>query len=133
MSAGRSGTTQKKTGPGKAPGRWMMIVAAVAVAAAIAALVLLFLQMRGGTSYSTQDQDTRQPPQFPHMQLQSQYAGPLQGTVIQRWRDPIDGTVCYIYLPMVVHHTPAPSGYVEYGSSDIGSISCMPGPAQAQQ
>ena len=47
--------------------------------------------------------------------------------MIQRWRDPIDGTICYIYLPMVVHHTPAPSGYVEYGSSAIGSISCMPG------
>jgi len=111
----------------------LIAISAIAIAAAIAAFVLLFIQMRGGSSYSSTQEDQRQPPQFPHMQLQSQYAGPLAGTVIQRWRDPVDGTVCYIYLPMVVHHTPAPSGYVEYGSSSIGSISCMPGPAQAQQ
>jgi hypothetical protein len=67
-------------------------------------------------------------PQFPHMELQAQYAGPLQDTIIQRWRDPIDGTVCYLYLPILVHHSPpTPSGFVEYGGNGVGSISCLPG------
>lgn len=67
-------------------------------------------------------------PQFPHMELQAQYAGPLQDTIVQRWRDPIDGTICYLYLPILVHHSPpTPSGFVEYGSNGVGSISCMPG------
>jgi len=70
-----------------------------------------------------------QPPsaweQLPHMQLERQFAGPLQDTVIQRWRDPVDGTVCYIYLPITAPHTPpTASGYVQYGASTIGSISC---------
>ena len=102
----------------------MIAVTVIAVCASLAALVLLYLQMRGGMSNTSGD-DQRHPPQFPRMQLQSQYAGPIEGTVIQRWRDPIDGTICYISLPMVVHHEPAPSGYVEYGSQAIGSISCM--------
>lgn len=63
------------------------------------------------------------------MELQGQYAGPLRDTIIQRWRDPRDGTVCYIYLPITVSHTPPPeTGYVKYGPNAIGSISCMPGP-----
>ena len=67
-------------------------------------------------------------PQFPHMELQAQYAGPLQDTIIQRWRDPIDGTVCYLYLPILVHHSPpTPSGFVEYGANGVGSISCLSG------
>ena len=69
-------------------------------------------------------------PQFPRMELQAQYAGPLQDTIIQRWRDPIDGTVCYLYLPILVHHSPpTPTGFVEYGSNTVGSISCMAGNA----
>src|SRR4051812_5680719 len=44
---------------------------------------------------------------LPRMQLERQFAGPLQDTVVQRWRDPLDGTVCYIYLPIFVAHTPA--------------------------
>jgi len=67
-----------------------------------------------------------QHPVFPRMQLQAQYAGPLQDTIIQRWRDPVDGTICYLYLPIAVHHTPASNetGFVEYGSNSVGSISC---------
>jgi hypothetical protein len=70
-----------------------------------------------------------QPPsawdQLPRMQLERQFAGPLQDTVIQRWRDPVDGTVCYIYLPITAPHTPpTASGYVQYGANTIGSISC---------
>jgi hypothetical protein len=63
---------------------------------------------------------------LPRMQLERQFAGPLQDTVIQRWRDPVDGTVCYIYLPITVQHSaPTPSGYVEYGPNGTGSISCF--------
>jgi hypothetical protein len=114
----------------KTSGKWLIAVTILAVSVAAAALVLLYVQLRSGGLASATPQDQGHPPQFPHMELQSQYAGPLEGTVIQRWRDPIDGTICYIYLPMVVHHTPAPSGYVEYKSSSIGSISCMPGQAK---
>ncbi|WP_022723191.1 hypothetical protein [Rhodopseudomonas sp. B29] len=70
---------------------------------------------------------------LPRMQLERQFAGPLQDTVVQRWRDPTDGTVCYMYLPISAPHSPpANSGYVQYGSATIGSISCIPGtPAPA--
>lgn len=60
------------------------------------------------------------------MQLESQYPGPLQDTTIQRWRDPVDGTVCYIYLPIAVAHSPGPNGLVQYGAAHIGTISCFP-------
>lgn len=62
------------------------------------------------------------------MQLERQYGGPLRDTLIQRWRDPADGTICYIYLPISVAHSNVNSaGFVEYGSSGIGSITCHPG------
>jgi hypothetical protein len=61
-----------------------------------------------------------------HVELEGQYPGPLQDTVIQRWRDPVDGTVCYIYLPIAVAHSAGPQGLVQYGSANIGSISCLP-------
>lgn len=62
------------------------------------------------------------------MQLQAQYAGPLKDTVIQRWRDPVDGTICYVYLPILVQHSPSTAtGLVQYGANGIGSISCLPG------
>ena len=66
-------------------------------------------------------------PKLPRMQLERQFAGPLQDTVIQRWRDPIDGVVCYIYLPITAAHTPpTPTGFVQYGANTIGSLSCLP-------
>jgi len=37
----------------------------------------------------------RRASKLPRMQLERQFAGPLQDTVIQRWRDPVDGTICY--------------------------------------
>lgn len=65
---------------------------------------------------------------LPHMQLQRQFAGPLQDTVIQRWRDPVDGTICYLYLPITAAHSaPTANGYVQYGANTIGSLSCLPG------
>ena len=64
---------------------------------------------------------------LPRMKLERQFAGPLQDTVIQRWRDTVDGVVCYIYLPITAAHTPpTPSGFVQYGANSIGSLSCLP-------
>ncbi|WP_170181731.1 hypothetical protein [Phreatobacter stygius] len=68
--------------------------------------------------------------QMPRMQLERQFAGPLRDTVIQRWRDPADGSICYIYLPITAAHSPpVGGGFVQYGSNTIGTISCTPGPA----
>ncbi|HXC56126.1 MAG TPA: hypothetical protein VNU97_12585 [Rhizomicrobium sp.] len=73
--------------------------------------------------------DTPPPPHaaLPRMQVQAQYGGPLQDTLIQRLRDPLDGTICYVYLPIAVHHTPPSheTGYVEYGANTVGAISCF--------
>ena len=67
---------------------------------------------------------------LPRMQLEGQFAGPLQDTIIQRWRDPANGTVCYLYLPITAQHSsPTGSGYVQYGPNIIGTISCIPGEA----
>ncbi|HLG80769.1 MAG TPA: hypothetical protein VKY22_07120 [Bradyrhizobium sp.] len=63
---------------------------------------------------------------LPRMQLERQFAGPLQDTLIQRWRDPADGTACYIYLPITAAHSPpVQGGFVQYGANVIGSISCF--------
>jgi len=63
------------------------------------------------------------------MQLERQFAGPLQDTIVQRWRDPVDGSICYIYLPITAPHSPpTANGFVQYGASVIGSLSCLPGP-----
>lgn len=74
-------------------------------------------------------------PALPRMQVIAQFGGPLQDTLIQRLRDPIDGTTCYVYLPIAVHHTPpdADTGYVEYGANTVGSISCFAAPVRASQ
>jgi hypothetical protein len=74
-----------------------------------------------------------QPPnewaKLPRMQLDRQFAGPLQDTIVQRWRDPADGTICYIYLPVTAAHSPpTANGYVQYGANTIGSISCFATP-----
>jgi hypothetical protein len=64
---------------------------------------------------------------LPKMIIERQLAGPLQDTVIQRLRDPVDGTICYLYLPISAPHTPATaSGFVQYGPNAIGSINCQP-------
>ena len=60
------------------------------------------------------------------MHLDRQFAGPLQDTIVQRGNDPQDGTICHIYLPISAPHTPpTQSGFVHYGATTIGSISCM--------
>ena len=64
---------------------------------------------------------------LPKMTLERQFAGPLQDTVIQRLRDPVDGTICYLYLPISAPHSPTTaSGFVQYGPNAIGSIDCLP-------
>lgn len=70
---------------------------------------------------------------MPRMQLERQFAGPLKDTIIQRWRDPADGMICYIYLPITAQHSaPTPEGFVQYGANNIGSLSCLaPGAALA--
>ncbi|MBS0469719.1 MAG: hypothetical protein JSR60_01520 [Proteobacteria bacterium] len=86
------------------------------------------------TAGSTDAADAAAPPAkpkpvFPHMKLEAIYGGPLEDTVIQRWRDPIDGRVCYIYLPVRVKRQPVvDSNLVDYGNNTIGSISCTAGP-----
>jgi hypothetical protein len=69
---------------------------------------------------------------LPKMILERQFAGPLQDTVIQRLRDPVDGTICYLYLPISAPHSPTTAtGFVQYGPNTIGSINCVPGPTVA--
>lgn len=64
---------------------------------------------------------------LPKMVIERQFAGPLQDTVIQRLRDPVDGTICYLYLPISAPHSPTTaSGFVQYGPNTIGSINCQP-------
>src|SRR3954449_9529932 len=66
---------------------------------------------------------------IPTMQLEGLYRGPLRDTVVQRWRDPIDGTICYLFIPINAPHSPPnETGYVQYGPNTIGSVSCV-GPA----
>ena len=61
-----------------------------------------------------------------HWEMQAQFEGPLKDTVVQRWRDPATGVLCYIYLPVIVQHSaPLQNGMVHYGSSDTGTISCV--------
>ena len=48
--------------------------------------------------------------QMSRMQLERQFAGPLRDTIMQRWRDPVDGTVCYVYLPITAQHLPPQPG-----------------------
>ncbi|MCA1457130.1 hypothetical protein I6F35_28645 [Bradyrhizobium sp. BRP22] len=63
---------------------------------------------------------------LPRMVLERQFAGPLQDTVIQRLRDPVDGTICYLYLPISAPHSPTTAtGFVQYGPNIIGSINCL--------
>jgi|GEM_PF-2354509 len=81
-----------------------------------------------------QQQAASQWAKLPRMQLERQFAGPLQDTIVQRWRDPVDGVVCYIYLPITAAHSaPTASGYVEYGANTIGSISCLPPQPEAKR
>jgi hypothetical protein len=64
---------------------------------------------------------------LPLMNLEQVYRGPLRDTVIQRWRDPMNSIICYIYLPISAPLAASQPGsaFVQYGPNTIGSISCM--------
>jgi hypothetical protein len=69
---------------------------------------------------------------LPLMKLEAFYRGPMMDTVIQRWRDPVDGSICYLYMPISAEHAQTPnSPYVQYGPNQIGSISCFAQPLAA--
>lgn len=71
---------------------------------------------------------------MPKMKLEAVFGGPLRDTIVQRYRDPVDGTVCYLYLPINAPTSAVqPSGFVQYGASTIGSISCFAGAVPAPQ
>jgi hypothetical protein len=64
---------------------------------------------------------------FPMMILEQVFRGPLRDTVIQRWRDPVNSIICYMYLPIsapLVASQPG-SNFVQYGPNIIGNISCV--------
>jgi hypothetical protein len=110
--------------------RWLPWLLAAAVLIVLALVLSGTLNLRGlvGGDYVADSArlagaDRSQPLR---MHLEAQYAGPLQDTTIQRWRDPVDGTICYIYLPIAVAHAPGPAGYVQYGAANIGSMTCFP-------
>jgi hypothetical protein len=66
---------------------------------------------------------------LPSMQIEAYYRAPLADTMIQRLRDPIDGSVCFLYVPIEAQHSRrGASGYISYGSNSIGSLSCFPNP-----
>jgi hypothetical protein len=120
------------------PERRRLVIAGVIAVIVIAGAIALALSgafnhgpsAPGGTQLAANGQapaQAQQAPQIGHMQLQAQYMGPLRDTVIQRWRDPADGTTCYIYLPVIVQHAPGPNNLVTYGGNNIGNISCLPG------
>jgi hypothetical protein len=116
-----------------------LLIAGVIVVIVIAGAIALALSgafnhgpaAPAGTQVAANGQAPAQPqqaaPQIGRMQLQAQYMGPLRDTVIQRWRDPLDGNVCYIYLPVIVQHGAGPNNLVQYGANTIGSISCLAG------
>lgn len=99
---------------------------------------LLVVPLFLGTATAPQAQHTpvqQQGPRWdslPLMKLEAFYRGPLMDTVIQRWRDPVDGSICYLYMPISAEHAQTPnSPYVQYGANQIGSISCFAQPAAA--
>lgn len=59
------------------------------------------------------------------------FRGPLRDTLVQRLRDPVDGSTCFIYLPMSAA-VAAQGQFLVYGPNAIGSISCF-GPAHVIQ
>lgn len=125
-----------------ARGRNVALVGAICIVAVAAAAYFIWLGPRGPAQAESAaqidiaaDKDAKSTrPHFPFMRLEAQYAGPFRDTIIQRWRDPIDGRVCYLYLPVRVKHAPIKdkNEIVDYGRNNIGSISCS-GPVMVRQ
>jgi hypothetical protein len=106
------------------------IVAGALLLALVVVLAIVALRPGGDESYESRAVRfaAEHGAQALKMKFDAQSPGPLRDTVIQRWHDPVDGTVCYIYLPVAVPHSAGPPGLVQYGQAAIGSISCLPGP-----
>lgn len=101
---------------------------AVAVLVAAACPGVAQAQQQPAQAPPQQFQQSAEWAKLPKMILERQFAGPLQDTVIQRLRDPVDGTICYIYLPISAPHSPTTAtGFVQYGPNTIGSINCVAG------
>ena len=66
-------------------------------------------------------------PAIPTMKLEARFQGPFPDTMIQRWRDPQTGVLCYLFLPIRVEQIPIPSGGIAYGPNTLGSLSCVSG------
>jgi hypothetical protein len=95
---------------------------------AVACPLIALAQQQPSQPAPQQVQPSAEWSKLPRMQIERQFAGPLQDTVIQRLRDPVDGTICYLYLPISAPHSPVTStGFVQYGPNAIGSINCVPG------
>ena len=104
----------------------------------VAAGIALTLLSVAGVAQAPKAQQPQQPAQrepqepvtwdrMPRLQLEANYAGPMKDTTILRWRDPGLNVVCYLYVPFTAQHSPpTATGYVQYGSNIIGSISCVP-------
>jgi hypothetical protein len=108
----------------------LWIVAGLIALAAIGAGIYAFLHQDAFTAHqasvASPPAAEGDPTQIGHMILKAQFSGPLKDTVVQRWEDPATGNTCYIYLPVVVQHSPpTPTGFVQYGANGIGSISCL--------
>jgi hypothetical protein len=105
-----------------------LIGAVVALAIiAVAAGVYFYISKSGQAGQQVASANNVPPTTLQNMMLQAQFKGPLKDTVIQRWSDPDNGLTCYIYLPVIVQHSqPTATGFVQYGSNGIGSISCLP-------
>ena len=121
-------TVESAAAPVSSKWRTIALVAGVAVIAGLGGMFLAG-RMQSAPSAEAPAAPKPVPPQhaaLPRMQVQAVYGGPLQDTVIQRLRDPVDGTICYVYSAIAVHHTPPSNetGYVEYNANSVGSISC---------
>jgi len=104
---------------------WGAVLVVLIVFALIASGVIGLPFFHGGFDYIGARERLADSDKSQALRMEGQYPGPLQDTTIQRWRDPVDGTICYIYLPIAVAHAPGPPGLVQYGSANIGSISCI--------
>ena len=107
-------------------------MAAFAAMVAVVLPLTAFAQQQPNQPAPQTNQPSAEWSKLPRMQIERQFAGPLQDTVIQRLRDPVDGTICYLYLPISAPHSPTTAtGFVQYGPNTIGSINCVPGPVVA--
>jgi len=108
--------------------------AALAALSAVAWSAAALAQQQPAQPAPQQFQQSADWSKLPKMILERQFSGPLQDTVIQRLRDPVDGTVCYLYLPISAPHSPTTAnGFVQYGPNTIGSINCVPAAPAARK